>query len=439
MTTRLARGLAVAAFLLASPSRAHFTSTLDDIQHLIFDGRCTTSGCHASNAGELSLREGESWGQLVFKRPANAAAGENLKLRVDPGRPWNSYLVDKLRGRFRIGEEGARGRMPADGALTECEIRNIERWILGGAPETGFVDGDRPGVDDCEPTQPPLAAPAPPPGAVQVHAAGPESTVTVPAGFVTRIEVYARAGTDYLTITRPGDAAPLMVARGNPDGDATQIDSLVLPAGVGVAIGGDVVVRQTFAGERFDPDGVAESAITFHLASEVSRQLVPFLDRFAGDALLVPPRALGAAGGVWSPEGGASVVALRVWTDPRAVRAVAIGPGGIAYQAVSGTPDGYAVSPIEVPAGTGLAYACEQDNTHLVRQLRWGCGPAPLAGHAIGVPPPGMPAIAGGGPAPPCDEQADCEGSGVCVPANLVGGDGVEDGRCSLVGLRIAE
>jgi hypothetical protein len=65
----------------------------------------------------------------------------------------------------------------------------------------------------------------------------------------------------------------------------------------------------------------------------------------------------------------------------------------------------------------------------------------PLALSGYPVPPPGSPVAAGGAPAPWCDEEADCscETSPCCVPATLVGGSGVEDGRCALVGLRAAQ
>src|SRR5207249_5954263 len=59
--------------------------------------------------------------------------------------------------------------------------------------------------------------------------------------------------------------------------------------------------------------------------------------------------------------------------------------------------------------------------------------------------PPGVSGLAGGGPATFCASSSespnstnDCTavpGTQRCKPANLVSGDGVDDGRCSLVGL----
>src|SRR5207247_10252304 len=70
--------------------------------------------------------------------------------------------------------------------------------------------------------------------------------------------------------------------------------------------------------------------------------------------------------------------------------------------------------------------------------LKWGCEQTALV-------PPGVSGLAGGGPATVCASSSesasstnDCTavpGTHRCKPANLVYGDGVDDGRCSLVGL----
>ena len=61
------------------------------------------------------------------------------KLRVDPGNPGNSFILDKLRGDLleNEGERMPRGlpKIPAR------EIALVEAWIAAGAPATGFVDG----------------------------------------------------------------------------------------------------------------------------------------------------------------------------------------------------------------------------------------------------------------------------------------------------------
>src|SRR5213079_2547201 len=70
--------------------------------------------------------------------------------------------------------------------------------------------------------------------------------------------------------------------------------------------------------------------------------------------------------------------------------------------------------------------------------LKWGCEETAFV-------PPGLPGLAGGSPATSCASSSespsstnDCtavSGTQRCKPANLVYGDGVDDGRCSLVGL----
>jgi hypothetical protein len=86
---------------------------------------------------EMSLSPGEAYANLVGVQPANLVARAAGKLRVDPGHPENSFIVDKLRARLVDGE-GVRmpyGLKP----LQENAIRVIEEWITAGAPDTGFV------------------------------------------------------------------------------------------------------------------------------------------------------------------------------------------------------------------------------------------------------------------------------------------------------------
>jgi hypothetical protein len=116
------------------------TSTLDQIERHVFEGEgCSRQTCHNAPQSPhgLALLPGETFAALVGVEPANVSARLAGKLRVDPGRPANSYLVDKLRGRLS-SDEGA--RMPKDlPALPEREIRLVEAWIEAGAPAAGFV------------------------------------------------------------------------------------------------------------------------------------------------------------------------------------------------------------------------------------------------------------------------------------------------------------
>jgi len=118
---------------------ANVTSTFMQIQEHILTPGCSRQTCHSAAQGthNLSLVEGESHAALFGTAPANLAAASAGKLRVDPGNPDNSYLLDKLRGHL---EETEGVRMPKDmPKLKRSQIRLIEAWIEAGAPATGYV------------------------------------------------------------------------------------------------------------------------------------------------------------------------------------------------------------------------------------------------------------------------------------------------------------
>ena len=54
-------------------------------------------------------------------------------LRVNPGNPDQSYLVQKIQGNAAVG-----GRMPPDGPpyLTQVQIDLVRGWIAAGAPQS---------------------------------------------------------------------------------------------------------------------------------------------------------------------------------------------------------------------------------------------------------------------------------------------------------------
>ncbi len=103
------------------------TATLSTISSQILVPRCT--GCHGGSAPSagMSLEPGQAYASLV-----NHASGEKPSLmRVLPGDPENSYLVQKLRG-----DAGIVGlRMPRNGPpyLTDAEIELVKQWIQAGA------------------------------------------------------------------------------------------------------------------------------------------------------------------------------------------------------------------------------------------------------------------------------------------------------------------
>lgn len=95
------------------------------IQAEVLTPICTT--CHSGAAAPLGLRldEGVSYALLV-----NAPSTEvPALLRVNPGNPDASYLIQKLEGTAAVG-----GRMPLGGPPLPAEtIAAIRQWILEGA------------------------------------------------------------------------------------------------------------------------------------------------------------------------------------------------------------------------------------------------------------------------------------------------------------------
>jgi hypothetical protein len=117
------------------------TSTLDFLERRVFAPTCSRDTCHVGPQSEhtLSLLPGEAHLNLVGVQPDNVTARRAGKLRVDPGNPDNSFLLDKLRGTLDPdeGERMPRG-LPK---LSKKEIALLEAWIAAGAPATGFVEG----------------------------------------------------------------------------------------------------------------------------------------------------------------------------------------------------------------------------------------------------------------------------------------------------------
>jgi hypothetical protein len=110
--------------------------TFSSIQSEIFEktdsaGRTACTNCHTSTgrnpSGGLNLNHAVAYAQLV-NAPTRLPVGE---IRVVPGDPGSSYLVNKLEG---IGI--SLNRMPNNGPpyLTDGQILVIKRWIEIGAP-----------------------------------------------------------------------------------------------------------------------------------------------------------------------------------------------------------------------------------------------------------------------------------------------------------------
>ncbi len=100
-------------------------ATFKSIQDNVFTPACTS--CHAGSAAPLGLRleSGASYALLV-NVPSSQESGV---LRVAPGDPDNSYLVQKLEGTAGSGARMPLGAPP----LPQATIDFIREWIAAGA------------------------------------------------------------------------------------------------------------------------------------------------------------------------------------------------------------------------------------------------------------------------------------------------------------------
>ncbi len=99
----------------------------------IFTSNCATIGCHvgtdAPPIGQgMDLSAGNAFSNIVGVQSAEASL-----LRVNPGNPDQSYLVNKIEGtQNSVGGSG--GRMPLGrSALPASQIATIRSWIAAGA------------------------------------------------------------------------------------------------------------------------------------------------------------------------------------------------------------------------------------------------------------------------------------------------------------------
>jgi hypothetical protein len=101
--------------------------TLASVQAKVFSVNCAISGCHGGSAVQQGLRldAGFSAANLI-----NVPSPRDSSLvRVVPGNPGASFLIQKLEGTQTLGD-----RMPQFGPyLPQSTIDEIRLWIQGGA------------------------------------------------------------------------------------------------------------------------------------------------------------------------------------------------------------------------------------------------------------------------------------------------------------------
>ncbi len=108
---------------IAPPSG--LSPTLSSIQREIFNPSCVEHHGDRAIEGDLDLRDGQSYAQLV-----NHPAFQVTLDRVEPNDPEASYLILKLEGRSGIVGD----RMPPSAPfLSAAQIDVIREWITAGA------------------------------------------------------------------------------------------------------------------------------------------------------------------------------------------------------------------------------------------------------------------------------------------------------------------
>jgi len=146
--------LTLAASLIAcrnrdsgAPTQAKPQSSLrvvsfrNDVYPVLAKNCASAEGCHGNKptpSVNLDLRASSAYGELVNK----PSEGRRSAVRVKPGDPEASFLVDKLTGRLGPVQEGK--QMPIDvdtGAPVvpsplppDFVDQVLERWIAAGAP-----------------------------------------------------------------------------------------------------------------------------------------------------------------------------------------------------------------------------------------------------------------------------------------------------------------
>ncbi len=111
-------------------------ATFSSIQANVFTPSCATAGCHQGAGAPQGLR---LEGALSYAMLVNVASSEDPGvLRVAPGNPGASYLVQKLEGSASVGAQ-----MPLNAApLPQATIDVIRQWITDGAVDDRAASQD---------------------------------------------------------------------------------------------------------------------------------------------------------------------------------------------------------------------------------------------------------------------------------------------------------
>lgn len=109
------------------PGRPTFTRVFNEV----LGPRCSGRFCHgsATGGGLVLVGRADAHRALVGVAAGGAACGSSGSLRVAPGDPDASLLVQKLEGAAGCGTE-----MPPGARLADADLALIRAWIEAGAP-----------------------------------------------------------------------------------------------------------------------------------------------------------------------------------------------------------------------------------------------------------------------------------------------------------------
>ncbi len=200
------------------PPPGGFGPGFSEIQAAVLTPSCASSTCHAggSPAAGLNLDSANSYTMLVGVQSSQDPGF----MRVEPGDPDNSYLVQKLEGTASGG-----GPMPPNGALPQADIDTIRQWISDGA------------IDDRAPAAGPVRVTSLSPAPQATLTAAPAAIV---AGFDRDLDASTVNANTFTLLASvdgvfgngddlPVTASQLSVPAGNPRSAVFDLSGVAMP------------------------------------------------------------------------------------------------------------------------------------------------------------------------------------------------------------------
>lgn len=134
---------AICCLFVLNASSVSGQATFSLIQN-IMQAKCGNAGCHGGGSAmvfDVDATTADLYNSLVNIPAANVAAAEKGNKIVDPGHPYNSFLLRKIGSNnfdpFITIDAAERGSHPFP--LQNDEIELIRQWIIAGAQVTGTV------------------------------------------------------------------------------------------------------------------------------------------------------------------------------------------------------------------------------------------------------------------------------------------------------------